>query len=250
MQKFLLNINGSKEHQLYALYLVHLANLNYDEVEFNIIAPESSVPNFSVFSPFEVHTYSYSKKEGSSLPQAHKFAYNLNEVFNINYFIDFDESTTSAFWGTAFRAKERIGKASRMRNMLLTKSIKGETFQTFFDQVVSYFGWDFDFSQLQKEFEVNGDDVLVFEKVLSEDLRTLISNKFVMQEFTQDEKNTDETLSKIAKKIDQIQYVIVNSKEDIGLFRYLNKIVVFDDTESTGEVISLDAFISQHVNKT
>lgn len=249
MQKFLVNIDGSKEQFLYALYLAHVVNMNFDEVEFNIIRPEKSGLDLSKFSPFEIQSFSYNEKDGSSLPRAHKFAYNLHDVFNIDVFVDFCQTTTSAFWGTAFRAKQRIGISSRVRKMLLTKAVTASNLEDFFQQLLEYFGWTFDLDQVKSEFEVNGDDVLLFEKVMTKELRSQIEKKFEVQVFSQQE---DQALSEeLLSSLERVQYVIVNSKSDIGLFRYLNKIVVFDDPEneySEGEVISLEDFCNKHLN--
>lgn len=247
MKKFLLHINGSKEHHLYALYLTHLANKNLDEVELNVLMPKSSSFNYLTLSPFEVNTFSYVEEEGNSLPKAHKFAYNLHDVFNIDFFIDFDKTATSAFWGTAFRAKNKLGKASTLRKLLLTKSFEAETDQSYFDQLTAYFDWNFEFDNLKKEFEVTGDEVLVFEKILEKEFKSRVQEKFNLVELKQDDDNDKK--NEILKDLEKFQFVFVNSKEDIGFFNYLNKVVVFDNEQENNDILSLNSFLNKYIEE-
>ena len=82
MKKFLLHTDGSKEQSLYCLYLAHVANTNLEDVEINVLQPEG-VNQFEYLrlSPFEVNVFNYDSKIMTSMPKAHKFAYNLHDVF-------------------------------------------------------------------------------------------------------------------------------------------------------------------------
>lgn len=246
MKKFLLHIDGTKEQSLYALYLAHVAHSNIEEIEFNILQPEGmGIINFLKFSPFEINIHEYDPKKITSMPKAYKFAYNLHDVFNINYYIDFGISATSAFWGTAFRAENRLGKASRVRNLLLSKKFEVSSDWEYFESLLAYFDWNFDFAEIQKEFETNGDDVLIFETTLENSFRKKVEEKFNVIHFNQEKADEFETL---LQNLEKIQYVFVNSKDDIAFFNYLNKIVVFDREESSGDILTYADFKEKHLD--
>ena len=246
MKKFLLHIDGSKEQSLYGLYLAHVANSNLEDLEFNVLRPKGDKGiDFLKFSPFEIQIHDYDLNKITSMPKAHKFAYNLHDVFNIDYFVDFGCSATSAFWGTAFRAINRIGKASRLRNLLLSKNFEVSNDWEYFESLLAYFDWNFNFTEIQKEFEINGDDVLIFETAINTNFRKKIEEKFNVIQLNQEKVDEFETL---IRNLEKIQYVFVNSKDDIALFSYLNKIVVFDREESSGDILTYADFKERHLD--
>jgi hypothetical protein len=248
MKKFLLHTDGSKEQSLYCLYLAHVANTNLEDVEINVLQPKG-VNQFEYLklSPFEVNVFNYDAKVVTSMPKAHKFAYNLHDVFNIDYFIDFQKTATSAFLGTAFRAENRVGKASRIRNLLLSKEIEANDDWDYFEKVLAFLDWSFNFDDLKKEFESTGDDVLLFEVTLDADLKNSIEEKYNVHNLTQDYES--ESVENLLLNLEKVQYVFVNSKEDIPFFNYLNKIVIFNRDESAGDVLNYEEFQEKHLNE-
>ncbi|MBY0413615.1 MAG: hypothetical protein K2Q18_05600, partial [Bdellovibrionales bacterium] len=56
-----------------------------------------------------------------SLIETHHYCANMNAIFNIDLFIDLENSLNSAFMGFNFRAKERVGFETGWNKVLLTK---------------------------------------------------------------------------------------------------------------------------------
>lgn len=107
--------------------LIHQLKDEYPDSQIHIIVCEGQEHFYEVF-PFEIFTYAYDEEE-NSIPAIHKFAVNLNDIFNIDIFIDLVGSFKSSFLGFSFKAKSRIGYATGFNKLMLTHKI--EPFTTY-----------------------------------------------------------------------------------------------------------------------
>lgn len=245
LEKYLIHIDGSIKHQLYVLYLSHLLHSKHDEIEFNVITPNLNELNYMQLSPFEINVFQYEDSQIKSMPQAHKFAYNLHEVFNVDVFVDFMNTATSAFLGTAFKAKKRIGFYSRIRSLLLTESIKLEGFNEFYNAVLELLELELDVDQLKKDFEISGHDILILKTDVNREQIKELANHAEVYEVNSEETQLSEEIIGV---LDKIQYVITDNVDTVGLFQYLNKIVVLPNADSIDPpingVITIESLIA------
>lgn len=123
MKKILIKAPKTKEEILSSYLIVHHLYNDLPEVEISIIVDEQ-LEKYYHYIPFDIKTYTVNDLR-MSLPAIHKFAYNLHDVFNIDYFFDLQESKESAFYGVAFRAKERYGfDEGFMRGLFLNNLVE------------------------------------------------------------------------------------------------------------------------------
>ncbi|MGB0453516.1 MAG: hypothetical protein ACPGJV_07355 [Bacteriovoracaceae bacterium] len=122
MKKVLLHPRNLRSDLIDCLYLVHHFNLEHEDCQAHILLSEKC-DDFEILhlSPFECEIHHYQEQDLKTLPLAHKYAYNLHDVFNIDYYFDFHDSVVSAFLGTCFRAKEKIGYRTTLRKVFLTR---------------------------------------------------------------------------------------------------------------------------------
>lgn len=97
----------------------HLPNANYF-----LICEEGEKLAFD-FLPFKVKVFERPSKR-LNLFETHKFCKNLNEIFNIDLFLDFENSFNSSFLGFHLCRQERVGLKSGINNLFLTKKYNSE----------------------------------------------------------------------------------------------------------------------------
>ena len=100
---------------------MHAVKEEFPNEQISIIGPEK-IYDLYRFLPFEVLIYPFPSNK-NTLPGIHHFAYNLNDVFNIDIYFDLIDDFKSAFMGFAFRSKVRIGSDEGMKRYLLTKRL-------------------------------------------------------------------------------------------------------------------------------
>lgn len=108
MKKFLLRVKGEEAEFASVLPLVNAIIKEHEDNQVAIIYNDSIVFD-DFWLPKRSWAYSISKKETESMFAAHKFAANLHDVFNTDYYFDFVNDMYSAVLGLAFRAKTKIG---------------------------------------------------------------------------------------------------------------------------------------------
>lgn len=91
----------------------------YPKAEINIIVEEGCAFALS-FIPFKIKVFERPKTK-LTLIETHHYCANLHDIFNIDLFVDLENSLNSAFMGFNFRAKERVGYEVRWNKYLLTK---------------------------------------------------------------------------------------------------------------------------------
>lgn len=72
------------------------------------------------FLPFKIKVFERPKIR-QTLIETHHYCANMHDIFNIDLFIDLENSLNSAFLGFNFRAKERVGYEIGWNKYLLTK---------------------------------------------------------------------------------------------------------------------------------
>ncbi|RZF22141.1 MULTISPECIES: hypothetical protein [Halobacteriovorax] len=108
MKKFLLRVTGDATEFASVLPVVQ-AILNENEDNQVAIVYNDGLELEDFWLPSRCWAYPISKKETESMFAAHKFAANLHDIFNTDYYIDFISDMYSAFLGLAFRANIKIG---------------------------------------------------------------------------------------------------------------------------------------------
>lgn len=96
----------------------------FPKAEINLVCEEGTSDAYS-FLPFKLRTYTR-PKEKMSLVQTHHFCANQNDIFNIDLFLDLENSFNSSFMGFNFRAKERVGFGVGWNKYFLTKNFTPE----------------------------------------------------------------------------------------------------------------------------
>lgn len=92
-----------------------------------------------------------------SLIETHHYCANLHDVFNIDLFLDLENSLNSAFMGFNFRAKERVGYEVKWNKYFLTKRFLNPVGQTTEQMTMklleAYLGRSFADVRIQKSLE-------------------------------------------------------------------------------------------------
>ncbi len=91
----------------------------FPKAEINIIVEEGCSLALN-FIPFKIKVFERPKSR-LTLIETHKYCANMHDIFNIDLFLDLENSLNSAFMGYNFRAKERVGYEIKWNKYLLTK---------------------------------------------------------------------------------------------------------------------------------
>ncbi len=120
--KVLIKASTDNTENLLSFPFLHAIHKLFDRLEIDILIDEGV---FNVFKllPFDLNIYEVPKKK-SSLAGIHHFSYNLNDVFNVDYFFDFKGDFKGSFFGITFNAHERIGFATGLNKFFLTKKVE------------------------------------------------------------------------------------------------------------------------------
>lgn len=122
MFKLLVKIPGGFVEALQTFPFLHYLKDQYKDLELNIICEENVSWIFN-FLPFRVRTFERPADKRSMI-KTHHFCANLNVVFNIDLFIDLENSLNSAFIGWHFCSKDRIGLKRKWNHYLLSHSFE------------------------------------------------------------------------------------------------------------------------------
>ncbi len=108
MKKFLLRVKGD---EVEFASVLPIANAIVNEHEDNQVAIvyNDTIDVDDFWLPSRCWAYPISKKETESMFAAHKFAANLHDIFNTDFYFDFVNDMYSAVLGLAFRANTKIG---------------------------------------------------------------------------------------------------------------------------------------------
>lgn len=93
----------------------------FPKAELNIIV-EENCSNLLAFLPFKVRVFERPKTKLSMI-ETHHFCANLHDIFNIDLFLDLENTINSAFLGFNFRATERVGFEIKWNKYFLTKKM-------------------------------------------------------------------------------------------------------------------------------
>lgn len=121
MQKILIKAPSRPSEILATFPFIHKLNDLYSEVEINIILNEG-VFNYYLTLPFRVNVYELPNHR-QSITGVHKFAYGLNEVFNIDSYFNLEGKFLYNFMGRSFKAKQRIGLKQGIKSLFLTNKL-------------------------------------------------------------------------------------------------------------------------------
>lgn len=255
MKKILIKAPKTKEEILSSYLIVHHLYNDLPEVEVCIIVDES-LEKYYQYIPFNVKIYAVNELK-MSLPAIHKFAYNLNDVFNIDYFFDLQSTKESAFYGTAFRAKERYGfDEGFMRglflNNLVTRKEGASVDYQYLDllkasgliasDMATFSGHDDDLGDLEKVFHTI---ILLFEEFSFEEgqIIKLLKDNFENSEICVFSENHDvefkgirpvHDVDELLKLLQKPSLCVSNTPYYYGLLKYMkDKFISFGDYRGT-----------------
>lgn len=124
VKKILVKFPRSNEDVFQCFPFLITLSEEFPKAELNVIVEEGGPLAFA-YLPFKVNVFERPASK-LSLIETHHFCANLHDVFNIDLFIDLENSFNSAFIGFNFRAKERYGYLVKWNKYLLTKSLPDE----------------------------------------------------------------------------------------------------------------------------
>jgi len=129
IKKILVKAPSSQEDVVLSFPLLKDLRREFPSAQLNIILERSGRDVINFFDQ-ELILYEI-PEDVKGLFDVHKFVYNQKDIFNIDLFIDLENSLRSAFLGYNFRSKYRVGVANGLNKWLLTHRM--EHSNTFFD---------------------------------------------------------------------------------------------------------------------
>lgn len=120
IKKILIKVPSGKEHSFSLFPFFVTLGEEFPKAEINIICEEGDSLAYN-FLPYKARSFER-PKDKLSFFQTHHYCANLDDIFNIDLFIDLENSFNSSFIGFNFRATERIGYSTGFNKYLLTKS--------------------------------------------------------------------------------------------------------------------------------
>jgi len=122
LKKVLLRIPKDANNSISSFPFLHfLKSVLGSETQFHVIIDEDTEDLFNLL-PFEVSSYVL-PKDKNNLRGVHHFSCNLHDVFNVDYFFDFENTAKSNLMGWTFKCKERYGISRGVSKFLLNKRI-------------------------------------------------------------------------------------------------------------------------------
>ena len=122
MQKILVQAPRSIENILLAFPFFIKLKENYPDAKIYVVV-DSGLEECLELLPYKVDIYPLPKRL-NTIPGIHKFAVNVKDIFNIEYFFDLAMDHKGALMGFSFRAKNRFGTNEGMKKFLYTDKIE------------------------------------------------------------------------------------------------------------------------------
>lgn len=126
IEKILIKTPSKLNDLLRAYPFLHQLREEFPKVEITVIANVGQ-RNFMRLLPLGLRVFEIGDEYLSKVG-IHKYAFRLNEVFNIDLFFDLDGNTNSAFLGQAFKARIRVGYKEGFRKFFYTHKIESNEF--------------------------------------------------------------------------------------------------------------------------
>ena len=124
MKKILIRVPNTINGVILTFPFFHALREEYSDAEINVIVNED-IPDVYTFlnENLNLRIFKFPLKKNSILG-IHHFSYNLIDVFNIDLFIDLENTFKSSFMGLAFRSHERVGVATGFNKYFLTSKLQ------------------------------------------------------------------------------------------------------------------------------
>lgn len=145
IKKILVKLPKMAEDVFLTFPFITILSEEFPKSEINLLIEEGDMTAF-LYLPFKVKVFERPKNK-QNLIDTHQFIANLHDVFNIDLFIDLENTFNSAFIGFNVRSPIRIGFDMGWNKHLLTKKYKSE-FENNFERrsirlLENYLGKDF-----------------------------------------------------------------------------------------------------------
>jgi len=124
VKTFLIKGPLTDEEVVSSFPLIHLIKEGNPDVKISIVLDEGQ-NNLYNFLSFKVDVF-FLPESKSNLMGVHHFAVNLLEVFNVDVFIDLENSLKSSFLGFSFKAKHKLGYKKGMNSIFLSHKLEGD----------------------------------------------------------------------------------------------------------------------------
>lgn len=133
MEKFLIQSPREKDKILLTFPFFLQLQSKFPNAQINVIV-DKGLEEYYELLPFKVKIYPLPERL-NSLTGIHKFAVNVKDVFNIDYFFDFAMDSKGAFTGVSFRSKVRVGERLGAKKLLYTNKIEVDSKGIPFDEL-------------------------------------------------------------------------------------------------------------------
>jgi len=124
MKTFLIKGPLTDQEVVSSFPLIHLIKECHPDAKISIVLDEGQ-NNLYNFLSFSVDVF-FLPESRSNLIGVHHFAVNLLEVFNVDVFIDLENSLKSSFLGFSFKAKHKLGYKKGMNAIFLTHKLESD----------------------------------------------------------------------------------------------------------------------------
>jgi len=122
METFLIKGPLTDQEVVSSFPLIHLIKERNPDAKISIVLDEGQ-NNLYNFLSFKVDVF-FLPESKANLIGVHHFAVNLLEVFNIDVFIDLENSLKSSFLGFSFKAKHKLGYKKGMNSIFLSHKLE------------------------------------------------------------------------------------------------------------------------------
>lgn len=122
MQKILVQAPRSRENILLSFPFFMKLRESFPSAIIYVVIDSGLEENIELL-PFKVEIYPLPERL-NTLPGIHKFAVNVKDVFNIEYFFDLAMDRKGALTGFSFRAKNRIGVNEGIKRLMYTDRVE------------------------------------------------------------------------------------------------------------------------------
>jgi len=124
METFLIKGPSTDQEVVSSFPLIHLIKERNPDAKISIVLDEGQ-NNLYNFLSFKVDVF-FLPESKSNLIGVHHFAVNLLEVFNVDIFIDLENSLKSSFLGFSFKAKHKLGYKKGMNSIFLSHKLESD----------------------------------------------------------------------------------------------------------------------------
>lgn len=135
MKKILVKAPESRDECIHSFSFFHFLRENFVDAEIDVIVDEKNNSLFHYVKPLGMQVFSLPEAERGVL-KLHRFAANLNTVFNVDVYFDLEGTKSSASLGKFFRAAQSYGYGDGLQKLLYSTVIEKRNCMSLLEAVV------------------------------------------------------------------------------------------------------------------